>query len=120
MRLLEIVRAVAAGSDLFLLDEPTAGVSPKMKGEMIKVIEKLCEMKKTVLVIEHDMNFIQKLCDRIIVLDVGKVLLDDTPENVRSNRLLHEIYFGTNGSDSHGASPRGRTSESTGEIAANM
>ena len=94
MRLLEIVRAIASGADLFLLDEPTAGVSPKMKHEVETLLQKLCEMGKTVLIIEHDLNFIQKLCDRIIVLDVGKVVLDDTPENVRSHPLLQEIYFG--------------------------
>lgn len=96
MRLLEIIRAVAYGAELFLLDEPTAGVSPKMKGEVERILKKLQELNKTVMIIEHDINFIQKLCDRIIVLDVGKIVLDDTPEQVRNNRLLQEIYFGTN------------------------
>ncbi len=98
MRLLEIVRAIATEADLFLLDEPTAGVSPKMKGEVEELLKKLQEMKKTILVIEHDLNFIQKLCDRIIVLDQGKVVLDDTPEAVRRNEALQEIYFGQTGS----------------------
>ena len=43
------------------------------------------------------MNFIQRLCERIVVMDLGKVILDDTPENIRNNPLLQEIYFGTNG-----------------------
>lgn len=93
-RLLEIVRTLAFGADLFLLDEPTAGVSPKMKDDVAHIIRKLQEMHKTVLVIEHDINFIEKFCDRIIVLDVGKVVLDDSPGNVRASTLLQEIYFG--------------------------
>lgn len=94
IRLLEIIRTLAFGADLFLLDEPTAGVSPKMKDDVAHLIKRLQQMNKTVLVIEHDINFIQKFCDRILVLDVGRVVLDDTPENIRQNELLHEIYFG--------------------------
>lgn len=95
MRLLEIVRTLAFGAELFLLDEPTAGVSPKMKEEVASLIGKLKDLGKTVLVIEHDINFIQKFCSRIIVLDLGRVVLDDTPAAVRANPLLKEIYFGT-------------------------
>ena len=99
MRLLEITRALAFGADLFLLDEPTAGVSPKMKQEIETVLVKLSELNKTVLIIEHDINFIQKLCDRIIVLDVGRVVLEGTPDAVRNDERLQEIYFGTNGKE---------------------
>jgi branched-chain amino acid transport system ATP-binding protein len=95
MRLLEIVRTLAFEADVFLLDEPTAGVSPKMKEDVAGQIAKLKELGKTVLVIEHDINFIQKFCSRIIVLDIGRIVLDDTPEKVRQHRLLQEIYFGS-------------------------
>lgn len=94
MRLLEIARALAFGAELFLLDEPTAGVSPRMKDDVATLIRKLQSLKKTVLIIEHDINFIQKFCERIIVLDLGRVVLDDTPESVREDELLQEIYFG--------------------------
>ena len=103
LRLLEIVRTLGFGAELFLLDEPTAGVSPRMKEEVAKLIAKLKDLKKTVLIIEHDINFIQQFCERVVVLDVGKVVLDDTPSNIRSNPLLHEIYFGSK--DNHVASP---------------
>lgn len=95
MRLLEIMRTLAAGADLFLLDEPTAGVSPKMKEDVAGIINKLRELNKTILIIEHDINFIQKFCQRIVVFDSGKILLDDSPENVRNNKQLQEIYFGS-------------------------
>jgi branched-chain amino acid transport system ATP-binding protein len=94
MRLLEIVRTLAFGAELFLLDEPTAGVSPRMKDDIANLISRLQSMKKTVMVIEHDINFIQKFCDRVIVMDSGLVVLDDTPDAVRHNVMLQEIYFG--------------------------
>ena len=94
MRLLEIVRTVALGADLFLLDEPTAGVSPRMKEDIVRTIKKLQELGKTVLIIEHDITFIQKFCDRIVVLEEGRVVLDDSPERVRTDDRLQEIYFG--------------------------
>jgi branched-chain amino acid transport system ATP-binding protein len=94
MRLLEIARSIAFGAELLLLDEPTAGVSPKMKDEVAAQIERLQHLNRTVLIIEHDLNFIQKFCNRIIVLDQGTVVLDGTPDEVRSNKRLQEIYFG--------------------------
>lgn len=94
MRLLEIARTLASGKDLFLLDEPTAGVSPKMTGEIAELILRLKEEKKTVLIVEHDLPFIRKICDRIVVLDVGEVVLQGTPEEVHGNKKLKELYFG--------------------------
>ena len=94
MRLLEIMRTVALGSELFLLDEPTAGVSPKMKDDVAKLILVLRDLGKTVVIIEHDINFIQRFCHRIIVLDEGAIVLDDTPDRVRADERLNEIYFG--------------------------
>jgi len=94
MRLLEIVRVLATGADLLLLDEPTAGVSPRMKEEVALFIAKVQAMGKTVLVIEHDITFIQKFCKRIVVLESGMIVLDDTPERVCADERLQEVYFG--------------------------
>lgn len=102
MRLLEIIRTIAFGAEVFLLDEPTAGVSPKMKQDVEQLLRMLREMNKTVLVIEHDINFIHKLCDRVVVLDVGQIVIDGTPEEVRTDQRLHEIYFGTGAADAAG------------------
>lgn len=95
MRLLEIIRTLAFGAELFLLDEPTAGVSPKMKEDVAQLIRKVQALNKTILVIEHDVNFIQKFCNRIVVLNEGRVVIDDTPQRVRENPILQEIYFGS-------------------------
>jgi branched-chain amino acid transport system ATP-binding protein len=100
MRLLEIVRVLATGADVLLLDEPTAGVSPRMKEEVASFILKLQEMGKTVLVIEHDITFIQKFCKRIVVLESGSIVLDDAPERVCADERLQEIYFGKRASAS--------------------
>lgn len=94
MRLLEIVRVLATGANFLLLDEPTAGVSPRMKEEVAAFIAKVQSMGKTVLVIEHDITFIQKFCKRIVVLESGTVVLDDTPEKVCADERLQEVYFG--------------------------
>lgn len=94
MRLLEIARTLALGAEVFLLDEPTAGVSPRMKEDIAASIVKLQKLGKTVLIIEHDITFIQKFCNRIIVLEEGRVILDDLPERVRNDARLQEIYFG--------------------------
>lgn len=94
MRLLEIARTLKSGKELFLLDEPTAGVSPKMTGQVSGLIQELKREGKTVLIIEHDLPFIARICDRVIVLDVGKVVLTGTPEEVKQSKELQEIYFG--------------------------
>jgi len=93
-RLLEIIRTVAAEAKVFLLDEPTAGVSPKMKSTIVDSIRMLQKTDKTIVIIEHDMNFITEFCSRIVVLDQGQLVLDGSPEEVRNSKLLQEIYFG--------------------------
>lgn len=96
LRLLEISRAVAFGAELFLLDEPTAGVSPKMKDEVIHAVRKLSERGKTILTIEHDINLIDRFCERVVVLDAGQIVLQGTPMEVRNDPMLQEVYFGVN------------------------
>ncbi len=99
MRLLEIARTLVSGKELFLLDEPTAGVSPKMTGQIADLILTLKKEGKTVLIIEHDLPFIQKICDRVIVLDVGEIALQGKPDDVRHNGKLKELYFGADPTD---------------------
>lgn len=94
MRLLEIARTLTSGKELFLLDEPTAGVSPKMTSQVADLILQLKKEEKTVLIVEHDLPFISRICDRVIVMDVGKIVLTGTPHEVKQSRELKEIYFG--------------------------
>ncbi len=94
MRLLEIARTLRSGKELFLLDEPTAGVSPKMTSQVADLITALKQNGKTVLVVEHDLPFISKICDRVLVMDVGKIVLQGTSSDVRRSKQLQELYFG--------------------------
>lgn len=95
LRLLEMARALASNAEVYLLDEPTAGVSPKLKDEVSRAIQQLIQRKKTVLVIEHDMSFIRTFVQRIIVLDQGQITMDDTPAEVVQSPRLKELYFGS-------------------------
>lgn len=94
MRLLEIARTLKSGKQLFLLDEPTAGVSPKMTKQVADLIGELKKEKKTVLIIEHDLPFISRICDRVLVLDVGEIVLNGKPGEIKHDKKLQEIYFG--------------------------
>lgn len=94
MRLLEIARTLTSGKELFLLDEPTAGVSPKMTGQVADLIGQLKKAGKTVLIIEHDLPFISRICDEVVVLDVGELVLKGAPSEVKKSKQLQEIYFG--------------------------
>ncbi len=101
MRLLEIARTLKSGKELFLLDEPTAGVSPKMTSQVADLIGELKREGKTVIIIEHDLPFISRICDRVIVMDVGKIVLSGTPKEVKESKQLQELYFGEVFVDAH-------------------
>ena len=70
-KLLEIIRAVATNADVLLLDEPAAGVNRTMLQRIIELILKLKSQGKTIIIVEHDMNFVMNLCEKIIVMDRG-------------------------------------------------
>lgn len=93
-RLLEIIRAIASGASLLLLDEPTAGLSPVMKKEVAQFLVELRDEGHTLVIIEHDMGFIEGICEEIAVVASGQVALRGTPEEVKKSEKLREIYFG--------------------------
>lgn len=93
-KLLEIIRAVAMGGELFLLDEPAAGINPTMLTEIIALIYNLQKQGKTILIIEHNMGFIMNLCEQVIVMDRGKEIAVGTPAEIQKNARVLEAYLG--------------------------
>ena len=94
-RKVEIARALATEPDLLLLDEPAAGMNPKETDELADTIFKLREEKeKTVLFIEHDMKFVQKIADRVMVLDYGKTIFEGKPALMMQDETVIKAYLG--------------------------
>lgn len=93
-RVLEIVMALAQRPRLLLLDEPTGGLSPDETATVTTMLRQLPE-DITVLLIEHDMDVAFAMADRVTVFYVGQVLVEGTPDEVRNNARVQEIYLGT-------------------------
>lgn len=93
-RELEIVRALAANPKLLLLDEPAAGMNEQETEELRRRVMQLKEMGYTILLIEHDMKFVMNICERLYVLDNGRLIGQGTPEEVKKNPVVIEAYLG--------------------------
>lgn len=94
-RLLELARTMMASPTMILFDEPGAGVNPSERKTLADRIRQLVkEQAVTVLLIGHEMELVMDVCDPIIVLDRGKVLTEGTPEQVRGDKRVLEVYLG--------------------------
>ena len=92
-RRLEIGIALATAPTLLLLDEPLAGMSPRERVETIELLKMICR-SCTMIVVEHDMDAIFELAERITVLNEGQVLVEGTPAEIKSNAAVQEAYLG--------------------------
>jgi branched-chain amino acid transport system ATP-binding protein len=92
-RALEIGIAIAGGSDVILLDEPTSGMSRAESEHVVQLIRQVTA-GKTLLMVEHDMSVVFDLADRIAVLVYGQIIAHDTPERIRANAAVQEAYLG--------------------------
>ncbi|MCB1545582.1 MAG: branched-chain amino acid ABC transporter permease/ATP-binding protein, partial [Rhodoblastus sp.] len=82
-----------SGPQLLLLDEPLAGMSPRERVETVALLKSLRE-GRTMIVIDHDMDAIFDLAERITVLSEGKVLVEGTPEEIKNDPVVQEAYLG--------------------------
>ncbi|MCT4596931.1 MAG: ABC transporter ATP-binding protein [Vallitalea sp.] len=94
-RKLEIARALATNPKLLLLDEPAAGMNPQETLELMDTIRLIKdEFNITILLIEHDMRLVMGICERLVVIDYGKVIAKGTPEEIKSNEKVIKAYLG--------------------------
>ena len=82
-RLLEIARALATDAKLLILDEPAGGMNEQETNDLVKLIQRLRESGLTVLLIEHDMGLVMRVCRHIVVLEYGAKIAEGTPEEVK-------------------------------------
>jgi len=92
-RRLEIGLALATSPSLLLLDEPLAGMSPRERVETVKLLKSISQ-GRTMIVIDHDMDALFELAERVTVLQEGRVLVEGTPEEIKNNAIVQEAYLG--------------------------
>lgn len=94
-RRLEIARALAIQPKILYLDEPAAGMNPQETKELTELIDHIrSKYKLTVILIEHDMSLVMKICERIYVLNYGKMIANGTPEEIKYNEFVVKAYLG--------------------------
>ena len=94
-RILEIARALAADPVLLVLDEPAAGLRRKEKMALGELLRKLRDEGVTILIVEHDMDFVMKLVDRLVVMNFGSKLVEGVPAAVRADQRVQAAYLGS-------------------------
>lgn len=94
-RRLEMARALAGGPSVLLLDEPAAGMNSTEKVELMGLIQQMREeMSLTILLVEHDMQLVMNICERIAVLDYGRKIAEGSPQEVKNNPMVIQSYLG--------------------------
>jgi len=92
-KLLSLVCCLAAKSEVLLLDEPVAGIAPEMTERILETIRGLPAKSKTVILIEHNLNAVMQICDRVIFMDAGAKVSEGTPKEVRNDPRVIEAYI---------------------------
>lgn len=93
-KLLEMGRSLIQEADIYFFDEPFTGLFPEIVEQILGLLQELKQQGKTLVVIEHNMGLIKRLCDYTIVLDQGKLLAEGTPAEVLQKKSVQEAYLG--------------------------
>ncbi len=93
-RLLEIARALAASPKLLLLDEPTVGMNPAETANAIRIIARIRSQERAIILIEHKLNVVMGMSERVVVLDYGEKIAEGTPREIQTNEQVIEAYLG--------------------------
>lgn len=94
-KLLSLASCLMQEPRIILLDEPTAGVHPNLRAEMVKILKQVNASGVTLVVVEHDMHFISELCSRCVVLDRGQIVADCKPSGLADDPRVLEAYLGS-------------------------
>jgi len=93
-KLLELAKMLMCDPEVILLDEPGAGVNPTLMRKLVRNIEKLREEGITFFLIEHDMDLVAYLCDKVIVMNKGRKMAEGTPQEIKKDKKVLEVYLG--------------------------
>jgi branched-chain amino acid transport system ATP-binding protein len=98
-RLLEVARALASQPQLVILDEPAGGMNEQETASLITLIRKMQQQGVTVLLIEHDMSLVMRVCEKIVVLEYGCKIAEGTPVEIKSDKEVIRAYLGAEQED---------------------
>ena len=94
-RLVGIARTVASGPSVVMLDEPAAGLDENESAELARLIRRLADERNMgVLLVEHDVSLVMSTCDRVVVIDFGRVIASGTPAEIRGDHAVRDAYLG--------------------------